>query len=267
MLNAYPVLRHMIQRALLERAENPLPNEIASLMALFNVLDGFSAFLHNRAAPGWGNAIEVWFETFLAAHPREHPKPKHHYCLHLDDQQARLRHFLICFCLERKHKSYKTYAAANTRRLGFDKSITLQMLNEQVRDLESGPAVQPLTYLLRPSDHTGSLATFVGATEKLQVATNIRHRLQSFGVGDMVFLANDTSVVEIRLCLHVAPTPEKSSGFFVLAAPYRRRNGIYFPCATFALVRIEDVRAACIWCDFDGGRKVIRPPAMAYISD
>lgn len=265
LLNFYPVFREIVSSALKLRGGGALKDELASLVALCNVLDGFCCLQQGHAAPDWDSAVDVWFESFLQAYPDQNPKPKHHFALHLPEQYAREQMLLTCFCLERKHKSYKTYAAAVTQLGKFEHSVTLQLLNEQIRELKDGGSLQASVRLVAPAEHKGRLATLVGATSKLEVARLVKHNKQTTGVGDMVFGKVGNEVAEVRLCLHVSPAPPRSSGYFALVTPYALAGGLYHAEESVALMRVEDIGGAGIWQDCSRGRAVIRPAFLSYV--
>ena len=164
LLNFYPVFRSILAETLKDKDPELLDLQAVSMFAVFNVLDGFCALQHGRDAPNWGVAVEVWFTAFLKAYPGENPHPKHHYTLHLASQYKSERMVMTCFNLERKHTHYKMHAGATTQLQGFEKSLSMQVLNEQVRSLLDGPALKPSASLLNPFRHEGlsELVMFAG---------------------------------------------------------------------------------------------------------
>ena len=97
MLSFYPVFREIV-RGIAPQQHEVLNLEIKSLLALFNVLDGFCSAMHGHGARNLGTAVELWLENFTQAYPDEAPLPKHHFALHLAEQIDRGKQFLTCFC-------------------------------------------------------------------------------------------------------------------------------------------------------------------------
>ena len=113
---------------------------------------------------------------------------------------------LSCFAGERKHKSYKRFAAACTHFDGFEKTLSLQLINDQIRELHDGFALKHCTMLIRPSSCPLSLEGIVQACfndvapGKVWFSTSVRHEFKTFGNGDKAFRKSGV-VGEIRACL------------------------------------------------------------------
>ncbi len=157
-------------------------------------------------------------------------------------------------------------ATYHTQLNNFEKSLSLQLLNEQIRDLRDGAALKPLTHLMLPRDGGLALASAVGATRRLQISRSARHNHVTTSIGDMVFVRPDQQVVEVRLHMLIEPPPLGTTGFCALVTPYAKERGLYKPGGSFALMPIQDIIAPASWRAFGHGRRVLTPPVLSYIS-
>ena len=148
-----------------------------------------------------------------------------------------------------------------TQMAKFEKSVTLQLLNEQVREMNTGPALLDGTYLRNPVAYEGALVREVGARH-LQAAKSARVDNETYGVGDMVVVRPDNEVVEIELCLVL-----DNARFCALCTRWALHGDgeLYNKGSNYVLVPFDMMRGSCIWRPVGARRRVLFPPTMCYV--
>ena len=260
LLNFHPIFRDMIIRKVKPHGLNC---EVESFMLLCKVLDGFKIIQAGGIPQHWQEVTEAWFEAYQAAYDVV-PKPKHHWAMHMEEQRSRESMLPTCFPLERKHKSYKRLVAYHTQMKNFEKSMSLQLLNDQIRDLRDGAALRPLTHLVLPNAGSPELARVVGATQRLQISRSARHHQVTTSIGDMVFVRPYNQVVEVRLHMYMEPHPRGSAGFCVLVTPYAKDGTLYRSLNYVALVPIDAIIAPACWQTIGNCKRVLTPSVLSY---
>ena len=259
-LNMFPILLYMLRRQRRFYHRSPeMSKMFDSMMLLGNVVLGFVVLLGGREAPGWGRVIQVWYAHFLATYPDVVPRWKHHAAvIHLCAQLA--SGFFTCFPTERKHKKYKLFAQHVTNMKAFEKTLSVQLLNEQLRELKEGPALKEPTYLSNPSDEHGTLKGFL-RVHSLKIAKSARHNGNTFAVDDMVALL-DKSVFEVRVCMFV-----DNFHFEVLAVPWVQHGDWYEKGSGHVRVPFGQILGCCMWRSTVpiGARRVLLPASASYV--
>ena len=238
--------------------------QIKSLLALFNVLVGFLVSLRGGYPTGWGEAIVYALDCFKAAYPDQNTRPKNHMALHLDDVLKKWGFIPTCFACERKHKQYKLLSGPVCSMAGFDKSMAMNLINSQVRDLQGGSALGEKFALINPSAARSSIIELLGGRRVL-AARVARHGLHTTAVGDIVYTAPGYVVAEIQQHLWVDP-PIESAHFVCLAEPFRKTDaGLYRRSGELVLLASECIIRSAVWRPVDHSIEILELPEMSYI--
>ena len=178
-----------------------------------------------------------------------------------------------CFTHERKHKTFKGYATATTRLAGYEKSVAISMLNQQLRDLRDGSCLRSGTFLVGARRHHGVLEEALGAS-RVDIARTASCNTLSTSTDDLVFVAaggpgGPLVVAKVLLHVDVDPTPANTSGIFTMVSMYApvgdaTDNTWSKVSDDRVLVPIEHVVGATIWTTTRAGVRVIKPAYMEY---
>ena len=260
LLSFYPVFREIVRRVI---PVHIMALQVRSLLALFHVLDGYNVIQRGRVPLHWREACEDWYQCFQRAYPDIEPKPKHHLCLHMDLQRAKHNMFPTCFVHERRHKTYKNFARATTIHAGFEKSLTISLINDHIRNLSDKDCLRTGTFHRDPRAASAECCCALGVDSASVALSGVCKGIDT-SVGDMVFVSKPNErpfVAEVLLHVRTAGDAE----FFVLIAPFAEvATGTWDQRGAALLVRIEDVVGATPWAPSEHGRRVIKIPSMEY---
>ena len=102
----YPLM-DFFARTVLARYEQ-LHDQVQSMIALCNVLRMVQALKHKQFFEGsLAAAQSKSLALFVRAYGKNLVKPKHHYQFHIESQVEHAETYVDCFCMERKHRSFK----------------------------------------------------------------------------------------------------------------------------------------------------------------
>ena len=132
-LELYPVVRYMLKSLNLPDAMTPPVNAI---IAIFDVLDLLLRSAQSGVTPTLARTVEASMVKAMALHKLAYKDdvmvPKWHAGLHIPLQMLQRGRAWAVFTQERKHKTYKEFAAKVTNPEFLEKSVTIAMLNHQV---------------------------------------------------------------------------------------------------------------------------------------
>ena len=258
LLSLYPVVRDFVVRV--------LPPDIAvphrrSLLALFHVLDGYSVLQRGKKPKHWMVAMGKWLGLFKAAYPSFELRPKHHFCTHMEHQINQHELLLSCFCLERRHKTFKGFASATTILNGFEKGVLLSMMNDHLRVMSDPKSLARGLYLDSPRAATQEFCDAMGASSILFSLEAYCRGVRS-SAGDMVYVSRGNGYYVAEVLLHM----NISGVFKVLARPYRlvATTSTWQAMNEHIFVGIEYALSSACWENCSNGRRVLLLPHLAY---
>ena len=115
----HPGLREWIRHAV--SGLTNLEKEIASMMAMMKVIDGYFVRLNGRKPERWQTCIVDHLEKYKLAYPDVLMKPEHHLALHLPSQIMAHDTAQTTLVHERKHRHVQQQAAHITNTTAFEK--------------------------------------------------------------------------------------------------------------------------------------------------
>lgn len=126
-LTFYPVLRFLLQKEVAPK--NMLQTELASLFALFSVIDALVRVRRHAVTPAeLSDRIMDHLTRFRIAYPDEQLRPKHHYAVHVPELFSRHGTLYSCFVHERRHRQAKQLANNVRNTQALDKSVLIDLI-------------------------------------------------------------------------------------------------------------------------------------------
>ena len=259
-LDFLPVLKHMVRT--LGWETGPMKNEVRSLVALCNVLKFLEGQPTGADAAKLDTLIVSHLKLYKVAYPSESENwvPKFHMALHLPALLKKHDCLYAAFTLERKHKTLKKFATTSTIDTGFEKSVLLDLLQDQIGHLEDGSTFQEGTFLINPKPAPESLAAslrseFPVAGLDFVVAKGACHNQMRTYVGDKVLFDSMAGEQLCHIMLFVqcsaAHMPHAIHALVECYTPVR--PSVWRPIPVRSLVSISTMRAATIWCKSSEG--------------
>ena len=141
-------------------------------------------------------------DLFRRVYGAEMCRPKLHYTWHLAEQFQRWGKLLDCFCAERKHRRFKTYAQGTKRVSGFARVVLLQLA---ARELEN---VRPVG--------TSLAGKSVLVEKECQIFSRLRSREREFAHKQILFLREDLAVEILGGC-------RRAGSWSLVGLPWLRR--------------------------------------------
>ena len=132
----YPIFRQFLADIVIPTGK--LLQECRSLLNLFSVLDHLRC-LTSRLITGveLHRLIVQHLDSYKSAYGDEAIiKPKTHFSMHLGSYLSSQQLVLSCFVHERKHRFIKKWASDTLNTKGYEKSIILDLLNQQLEALQ-----------------------------------------------------------------------------------------------------------------------------------
>jgi hypothetical protein len=159
----------------------------------------------------------------------------------------------------------KKFATTSTIDKGFEKSVLLDLLQDQIGHLEDGSTLQEGTFLINPKPATETLAgslrsEFPVAGLNFFVAKGACHKQMHAFVGDKVFFETMAGEQLFNILLFVqcsaAPMPHEIHALVECYSPVRQT--VWRPTMVRTLVSMPTLRAATIWCKSSEGVCALR---------
>lgn len=257
LLSYYPAFRELVKQSAFTSA---MASQVKSLFALCHVLDGWAVIQRGQVPARWAESIAYWYQCFQEAWPDVTPKPKHHFCMHLPRHLARHKCLPALFVNERRHKTYKNYAKEITASTGFERSVTISMVNDHLRNMREGETLRTGIYHRNPRSADAAWCSECGFHSAEIALSGSCHGVET-SVGDMVFLRMEGGITAAEVMLHVLPS---ELGFQVVVRLHVFAEGLWVPRGGLALVPIDCIIGPAIWKAAKGGRQLIELPCVEY---
>jgi hypothetical protein len=254
-LAVYPIIRDFAQRVM---PNHVLVGETRSLLALFRVVDAYVSLQCQRMPSNFAVVCEEFMQAHQEVYPASEMKPKHHYLLHLPALLQKHGNLYSCLVHERKHKVFKRFASTTTNLASFEKTVEIDLLNEQVRQLER---CRLGSYLCNASFHTGAIKELLQAAE-VQVAKVAVHKLVTSTVGDLVWVSGGSGqfkVAEVLLHISCKPPPVGSTGLVSLVRMSAAAGDVYTNGGPQVVIPLEWIVSAATCSRTSAGIRVLRP--------
>jgi len=256
LLSYYPAFREIVKRSVKTAT---MASQVKSLLALFHVLDGWALIQRGQEPVRWAEAIAYWYQCFQQAWPDVTPKPKHHLCMHMPLHLAKHKCLPALFVNERRHKTYKNFAKAITAATGFEKSVTISVVNDHLRNLHEKDALRMGIYHRSPRSADSTWCSECGFDSAEIALSGSCHGVET-SVGDMVFLSLGGETRAAEVMLHV----KSELGFQLVVRLHVLHERRWIPRGNVELVPIECIIGCAIWAEARGARLLIKPPCLMY---
>ena len=256
----YPILRCLI---LVRFAAGEFAPQVASILALFIVLDGYSMAMQGLRPDGWEHSIAEHMRLFKVAYPNRRPIPKFHYALHSWRLLVKFGVVISCWVHERKHQAFKDFARYVRCTAAFERSLSQVLVNAQLEDYEIGSCFRTGVFLL--SEKLDADADFADLGSPIYLATSIYVSGLTVHVGDLIWLARDDAEVVVALCKLFL---RKGSSFYAIVDVRNRIGGELWRVSTppaRELIAVDRIKGTAIHKPVgDDAARVLLPCNLSY---
>ena len=231
-----------------------------SLLSVFKVLDALASHLGPEKAPQLMRDIVSYIEAHKRAHGIGHLIPKFHMALHLPAALAQLGELPSCFVHERKHKTAKKYGTTTARLSCWERSVTSQLLNQQLDTMTECVFALGAKISGRRVDATTAMQQqFPGCTctAAAHASCNGVHASR----GDVVYIATDVGVRVARVRCHIEA---EGVGHYTVADVFHKHGLVWVLADSQLVVPVRTIVSAAVWRQHATGFEVIEPPAVAW---
>ena len=264
-LDFLPVLKHMVLTLGLDAG--PMGDQVKSLAALCKVLKFLEQQPTARHAAELHGLIAGHLQLYRLAYPIESENwvPKFHMALHLPVTLQKHNCVYSAFTMERKHKTLKKFATTSTIDIGFEKSIMLDLLQDQMNHLNDGCTFLEGSYLMDPKAAPEPMASslrleFPAVGLDFFVAKGASHKQMRIFGGDKVLFdsMNGEELCHVLLFVQCS-APALPATIYALVEHYAPvRPTIWRSTLGRSLVSISVMRATTIWCKSSEGICALR---------
>ena len=186
--------------------------------------------------------------------------------IHLPTLLDKFKMLPTCFTLERTQRTFKGFGLATTKLLGYEKSLTLSMLNEQLRDWMDGSCFRRGIFLIDPRLDAGDFTRTIGA-DNVWCSAGASYDSKQFWAGDFVVFLSGSSTMLGRLELNcfVEPHPAGTNGYVNFVEAYRpAATNLWVSTSEAVCIPMAGIVGAAIWSRSRDGVRIIKPGFVEY---